>query len=156
MLQDQIRTTNKVPIFVKQYRYPPVHKEKTERQVNKLLEDKIIEDSPSPYNSPLWIIPEKNDSKGNKKMEDGNRLSSILKHHHGAVVIPSQPQKHSKEVIQPSTNILTTNKQTQRFLKMKPNHPPSPFKEITNLIFSLARIKWNPTPHPRKPSSSFV
>ena len=60
-------TTDKVPVFVKQYRYSPAHKEETEKQVNKLLKDQIIENSNSPYNSPLWIVPKKNDSKGNKR-----------------------------------------------------------------------------------------
>ena len=67
VLQHSIHTTDEVPVFVKQYRYPPAHKEETERQVNKLLKDRIIEDSTSPYNSPLWIVPKKNDSKGNKR-----------------------------------------------------------------------------------------
>ena len=67
VLQQSIHTTDEVPVLVKQDRYPPAHKEKTERQVNKLLKDRIIEDSTSPYTSPLWIVSKKNDSKGNKR-----------------------------------------------------------------------------------------
>ena len=51
VLQHSIHTTDEVPVFVKQYRYPPAHKEETE----------------SLYNSPLWMVPKKNDSKGNKR-----------------------------------------------------------------------------------------
>lgn len=44
-----------------------VHKEEIDRQVSKLLKEEIIEPSTSPYNSPLWIVPKKPDSQGNKK-----------------------------------------------------------------------------------------
>ena len=67
VLQHSIHTTDEIPVFVKQYRYPPDHKRETEKQVNKLLQDQIIEDSTSPYNSPLWIVPKKNDSKVKKR-----------------------------------------------------------------------------------------
>ena len=48
ILQHSIYTTDEVPVFVKQYRYPPAHKQETEKQVNKLLQNQIIEDSTSP------------------------------------------------------------------------------------------------------------
>lgn len=62
-----IPTTNEVPIHVKQYRFPPVHKIEIDKQVNELLNNDIIEYSTSPYNSPLWIVPKKPDSHGNKR-----------------------------------------------------------------------------------------
>lgn len=52
-----ISTTNEVPIYVKQYRYPSPHKDEIDKQVNKLLKDKIITPWMSPYNAPLWIVP---------------------------------------------------------------------------------------------------
>lgn len=66
-IQHQIRTTDDEPVFTKQYRYPPIHKEEIIKQVKELEANGIIEPSNSPYSSPLWIVPKKDDSKGNKK-----------------------------------------------------------------------------------------
>ena len=65
--QHSIHTINNVPVHTKQYRFPPIHKEEIDRQVNKLLKEDIIEPSTSPYNSPVWIVPKKPDSSGNKR-----------------------------------------------------------------------------------------
>jgi len=65
--QHVIPTINEIPIHTKQYRFPPVHKEEINKQVGALLHDSIIEPSTSPYNSPLWIVPKKADSVGNKR-----------------------------------------------------------------------------------------
>lgn len=62
-----IPTTDNIPIHVKQYRYPPVHKEEIDRQVTKLLADEIITPSSSPFNAPLWIVPKKPAADGRKK-----------------------------------------------------------------------------------------
>lgn len=62
-----IPTINEVPIHTKQYRFPPVHKEEINKQVDSLLKDNLIEYSTSPYNSPLWIVPKKPDAMGNKR-----------------------------------------------------------------------------------------
>ncbi|XP_053597516.1 uncharacterized protein LOC128668466 [Microplitis demolitor] len=67
MMTHSIPTTGEIPISVRQYRFPPVHKEEIARQVNKLLNDGVISESVFPYNSPLWIVPKKPDSKGNKR-----------------------------------------------------------------------------------------
>jgi|GEM_PF-3482667 len=65
--QHSIPTTNEIPIHTKQYRYPPVHKDEIDKQVNELLSNDLIEYSTSPYNSPVWIVPKKPDSQGNKR-----------------------------------------------------------------------------------------
>ncbi|KMQ86395.1 reverse transcriptase [Lasius niger] len=65
--QHSILTTDEIPIHTKQYRYPPVHKDEINKQVNELLSNDLIEYSTSPYNSPVWIVPKKLDSKGNKR-----------------------------------------------------------------------------------------
>ena len=67
VLQHNIPTTVDQPIFSKQYRFPPVHEEEISRQVNELIENKIIKPSQSPYNTPVWIVPKKLDSHGNRK-----------------------------------------------------------------------------------------
>lgn len=54
-----IPTTDNVPVHIKQYRYPPCHKEEINKQINKLLENNIIQPSNSPYNAPVWIVPKK-------------------------------------------------------------------------------------------------
>lgn len=64
VIQHSIYTTNNIPINTRQYRYPLVHKQEIDRQVKELLQGDIIEYSTSPYNSPLWIVPKKPDSKG--------------------------------------------------------------------------------------------
>jgi len=65
--QHSIPTINEMPVHTKQYRFPPVHKEEINRQVIELLSSDLIESSTSPYNSPLWILPKKPDSLGNKR-----------------------------------------------------------------------------------------
>jgi hypothetical protein len=54
------------PINAKQYRYPPVHREEINRQIQELLDTDVVELSSSQYNSPLWIVPKKPDSQGDK------------------------------------------------------------------------------------------
>ena len=60
VLQHSIPTVDDAPIFSRQYRFPPVHKEEITRQVDELLKNKIIKPSQSPYNTPIWIVPKKN------------------------------------------------------------------------------------------------
>jgi len=66
-IEHKITTTDERPINTKQYRFPPVHKDEINKQVNDLLNNDIIKTSESPYNSPLWIVPKKPDSRGNKR-----------------------------------------------------------------------------------------
>lgn len=63
----KIQTTDDIPVHVKQYRYPQVHKEEIDKQIDDLLKKNIIKPSSSPYNSPLWIVAKKADSKGQKR-----------------------------------------------------------------------------------------
>jgi len=66
-MQHKINTTDPRPVHTKQYRYPPIHKEEINKQTKSLLDNGIICPSDSPYNSPLWIVPKKPDSRGNKR-----------------------------------------------------------------------------------------
>ena len=63
----KIPTTDNVPINVKQYRYPPHLRDIVQKQVQELIDNDIVEESESPYNSPLWIVPKKPDAQGNKR-----------------------------------------------------------------------------------------
>jgi len=62
----QIPTTDNWPINTRQYRFPQIYKEEINKQVEELLEGSIVKPSQSPYNTPIWIVPKKEDSKGNK------------------------------------------------------------------------------------------
>ena len=55
------------PINVKSYRYPQIHKEEVDKQINKMLDQGIIEPSTSPWNSPVWVVPKKVDAMGERK-----------------------------------------------------------------------------------------
>ena len=50
---------DKTPVFIKNYRLPHSQAEKIQKQVQKLLDDDIIENSKSPYNAPLLLVPKK-------------------------------------------------------------------------------------------------
>lgn len=67
IVSHRIHTKDEQPVNIKQYRFPPAHKSEINTQVEKMLDNKVIKTSTSPYNSPLWIVPKKPDSKGNKK-----------------------------------------------------------------------------------------
>jgi len=51
VLQHQIPTTDDRPINTRQYRFPQIHKE----EINKQVEGDIVRPSQSPYNTPIWI-----------------------------------------------------------------------------------------------------
>lgn len=75
-----IRTINEVPINTKTYRYPKIHEEEVNRQIQKLLADGIIQPSVSPWSSPIWIVPKKSDASGLKKWRmviDFRKLNEI-------------------------------------------------------------------------------
>ena len=61
-----IPTIDDIPGHTKKYRYPPIHKEKIDRQMKELLESDIIRPSKSPYKSPLWIVSKKPDTQRSK------------------------------------------------------------------------------------------
>jgi Reverse transcriptase (RNA-dependent DNA polymerase). len=62
-----INTVDDVPINKRNYRYPLIHKEVINSETKRMVEDALISPSNSPYNSPVWVVPKKPDSKGNKK-----------------------------------------------------------------------------------------
>jgi hypothetical protein len=55
------------PINTRPYRLPEAQKAEVDRQVNKLIKEGIIEESNSPWNSTLLIVPKKKDASGEKK-----------------------------------------------------------------------------------------
>lgn len=63
----EIITTTDKPLYSKIYRYPQAHEEEIQKQIKEMLDQNIIRESNSPYNSPLWIVPKKQDNSGIKK-----------------------------------------------------------------------------------------
>lgn len=57
--QHEIVLKHDTPIFTKQFKYPEAHRNEVCKQVNKMLEEGIVQPSMSPYNSPLFVIPKK-------------------------------------------------------------------------------------------------
>ena len=53
VISHEIHTTDETPIFHKQYRPAEIHHKEILNQTQKLLTDNFIEDSDSPYNSPV-------------------------------------------------------------------------------------------------------
>jgi hypothetical protein len=53
---------NVVPINVGPYRYSPLHKDETERQVKQLLQTRLISPSTSPFASPILLVQKKDDT----------------------------------------------------------------------------------------------
>lgn len=66
-VKHRIRTSDEDPVYSKTYRYPYHMKEEIQVQIQKLLDNKIIKPSISPYSSPVWIVPKKLDASGKKK-----------------------------------------------------------------------------------------
>jgi len=66
-MKHTITTVDEQPVNTKQYRFPPIHKEEIDKQVKQLLDNNVIKHSISPYNSPLWVVPKKADSKDNRR-----------------------------------------------------------------------------------------
>jgi hypothetical protein len=55
------------PINTRSYRLPEAQKAEIEKQVDEMLDKGVIEQSNSPWNSPLLIVPKKVDASGEKK-----------------------------------------------------------------------------------------
>lgn len=66
-VKHKIDLNNEKPVHVKQYRHPEYQKSEIKNEINKLLSNGIIRPSYSPWSSPIWLVPKKADSQGNKK-----------------------------------------------------------------------------------------
>ncbi|RYX87425.1 hypothetical protein EON73_01410, partial [bacterium] len=64
--KQKLNVKDNEPVFTKNYRLPHSQKSEIKSQVQKLLENDLIEMSTSPYNSPLIIVPKKS-TDGTKK-----------------------------------------------------------------------------------------
>lgn len=66
-LSTKLRQKKQIPVFRKLYRYPKIHSEEVDRQIDDMLRQKIIASSSSPYNSPICIVPKKAGKDGQKQ-----------------------------------------------------------------------------------------
>ena len=57
--KQNINLNDPSPVYIKNYRTPEVHREEIKKQVSKMLKEKIIKPSVSPYNSPILLVPKK-------------------------------------------------------------------------------------------------
>lgn len=77
----EIRTKeNTLPIHVKNYRFPIIHKAEVENQMKDLLKQGIIQPSESAWNAPIWVVPKKIDQSGKQKWRivvDYRRLNQV-------------------------------------------------------------------------------
>ena len=67
LIQHRIPTTDDKVVAKKPYRHPQAASEEISVQLDKQLKSGIIQDSKSPYNSPVLIIPIKLDASGKRK-----------------------------------------------------------------------------------------
>ena len=67
VIKHKINTTDDIPIYTRQYRYPQVYKKEIEKQIEDLLEKDIIQQSYSPWSSPVWMVQKKLDATNEKK-----------------------------------------------------------------------------------------
>lgn len=76
----EIRTTTETPVYSKNYPYPMALRSIVDEEISKLLKDQIIRPSRSPYNSPIWIVPKKQDASGKDKYRvvvDFRKLNTV-------------------------------------------------------------------------------
>ena len=67
LIKHNIQLISNTSINTRRYRYPPALKEQIQNEIDKLLEQDIIEPSNSNYSSAMWIVPKKVDAQENKK-----------------------------------------------------------------------------------------
>ena len=64
--KQEILLNDKSPVYIKNYRTPETQKLEIDQQVRKMLDQNIIQNSTSPYNSPILLVPKKNNTGDNK------------------------------------------------------------------------------------------
>lgn len=80
LVKHQIRTKNEDPIYVKPYRQSPFVQNEINRQVEKLQNENVIQESHSPWCAPVHLVPKKMDASGEMKYRmviDYRKLNDI-------------------------------------------------------------------------------
>lgn len=68
LIKHKINTIDESPVYTKTYRYPHAYKFDVELQIKEMLESGIIKPSKSPYSSPIWVVPKKQNPDGKKQV----------------------------------------------------------------------------------------
>lgn len=66
-VKHQIRTSDELPIYTRNYRFPEIYRKEVDRQIEEMLEHGIVRHSESAWNAPIWIVPKKSDASGKPK-----------------------------------------------------------------------------------------
>lgn len=66
-VKHHIRTRNEDPIYIRPYRQPQVINDEINKQVSKMLENNIVQESYSPWSAPVHLVPKKLDASNEKK-----------------------------------------------------------------------------------------
>lgn len=64
--EQTIRLNDETPVYSKNYRLPQTQKVEINRQIDKLIENDLIEPSKSSYNSPVILVPKKSNDNTKK------------------------------------------------------------------------------------------
>lgn len=67
-IKHKINTNDNEPVYTRSYKYPHHFKKDVETQIKEMLENGIIRHSTSPYSSPIWVVPKKQDASGKRKV----------------------------------------------------------------------------------------
>lgn len=68
------------PLFTPQYKIPQSQRETIEKEIDKLIDNDIVEESVSAWNSPIMLVPKKENDKGEKQQRlvvDFRRLNEV-------------------------------------------------------------------------------
>lgn len=79
-VKHKIRTVNEDPVYIKAHRMPPAQTQEIKKQVEKMLNDNVIQESHSPWSAPVHLVPKKMDMSGQQKWRmviDYRRLNDI-------------------------------------------------------------------------------
>lgn len=75
-IMHKIHTKDDKPITSKMYRYPRVHEQEVNKQINKMLDNSVIKPSNSPYNAPLWVVKKKSTMASRNRLQKFKRSNS--------------------------------------------------------------------------------
>lgn len=132
---------NTKPIYTRQYRIPDSQKPEIEKQIKELLKNRVIEKSNSAWNSPLILVPKKDNEKGEKQYRmviDYRKVNSV-----------TEPQTFPipliDEIIESMTgSTLFTTLDLQNAFHQVPLHKDS--RELTAFSTSWQKYQFTSTP----------
>lgn len=139
-IKHSIKLTDETPIYTKSYRFPEIHKNEIQDQIDKMLKQNIIQPSNSPWSSPVWVVPKKKDASGKTKWRvviDYRRLND-------KTVNDKYPIPNISEVLDKlgNSNYFTTLDLTSGFhqIEVNPADIPKTAFTVNNGHFEFKRM----------------